>query len=74
MASNQKKLKWYWKLSLIGLVCLALLTFLGIVITFQFLKPYKDKAAEYDLTKLKDMPTTTTIYDRNNLIIGQIFT
>ncbi len=67
-------MKWYWKLLTGLLLFAALCGFVGIILTFQFLKPYMDKAREYDLSKIKDMPTTTTFYDRNNVIIGQIFT
>ncbi|MDL5054262.1 penicillin-binding transpeptidase domain-containing protein [Oscillatoria laete-virens NRMC-F 0139] len=67
-------MKWYWKALILAVVFGSILGFVGIVVTFQYLKPYMEKAAEYDLSGLGDMPTTTTIYDRNNVVLGQIFT
>lgn len=74
MTEKRKKRNWIWKL-LIGVVLVFLiLGIVGGIIGMNMLKPYMERADEYDLKTLSDMPTTTTFYDRNGIVLGQIFT
>ncbi len=58
-----------FKFLLLGAIILGLSGYIGGQI---YLKPFREKAASYDLTQLNKLEESSIVYDRNNLEIGRL--
>lgn len=61
----------FWRKFLLICAVLGLVAFL--IVWFVVLKPYRDRADSYDLSKINDVEIPSVIYDRNQREIGRIF-
>ena len=63
------KLKWFLYLGLFGLVVMGV----GFLVFHIKTQPFKDRAAEYDLSKVNDVEVVSLILDRKGRELGRIF-
>lgn len=79
LLSNRRKIHLYrepfWRRRWFrwGLASVTMLTVGGTIGALLFLKPFYDRAQEFDLRLIDDLPVASVIYDRHGEEIGRIF-